>query len=106
MNKLAILAAAALAVGGLSAGGVLAAAPEAEAEAEDASKKEKKICRVTKMTGSLTRRTRICMTEGEWRELAARTNRGVTDMQNSASGAGACISTHDAACGTAPGPGG
>jgi hypothetical protein len=46
------------------------------------------------------------MTEGEWRELAARTNRGVSEMQNSASGSPACISTHDAACGTAAGPGG
>jgi hypothetical protein len=58
------------------------------------------------MTGSLTRRTRICMTEGEWRELAARTNRGVSERHNSPTGSPACISTHDAACGTAAGPGG
>jgi len=67
---------------------------------------ERKICRTAKMTGSLTRRTRICLTEGQWRELNDRTRRGVGDMQNSASGSPACISTHDAACGTAPGPGG
>jgi len=106
MKKLAILGATALAVGGIAATGTMAAAPAAEAEADEASQKEKKICRVSKMTGSLTRRTRICLTEAEWRELAARTNRGVGEMQNSASGSPACISTHDAACGTAAGPGG
>jgi hypothetical protein len=92
MNKLAIFGAAALVVGGLSAG-ALAAAPEteAEAEAEETSKQEKKICRTTKMTGSLTRRTRICMTEGEWRELAARTRRGVDEMNSAASGGKICV---------------
>jgi hypothetical protein len=56
------------------------------AAAEDEAPPEKKICRTEKMTGSLTRRTRICLTEAQWRELNSRTQRGVQEMQNSAGG--------------------
>jgi hypothetical protein len=48
--------------------------------------REKKICRTERATGSLTRRTRICMTEAQWRELNSRTHKGVSDMQGQASG--------------------
>lgn len=99
---IAVAAAMALATASLAGSGATATT----AEANEDSKKEKRICRTSKMTGSLTRRTRICMTEAEWRELADRTRKGVGEMQNSASGAPACISSHDAACGTAAGPGG
>jgi hypothetical protein len=58
----------------------------AAAAAEDEAAPEKKICRTEKMTGSLTRRTRICLTEAQWRELNARTQRGVQEMQGSAAG--------------------
>jgi hypothetical protein len=64
--------------------GVAAYAQEATATQEPAP--ERKICRTEKMTGSLTRRTRICLTEREWRELNARTRRGVGEMQGEASG--------------------
>ena len=47
---------------------------------------EKKICRTEKATGSLTRRTRVCMTAAQWRENNARTYRGVSEMQSSAAG--------------------
>ena len=57
-----------------------------EAPATPAPDPERKICRTEKMTGSLTRRTRICLTEREWRELNARTRRGVGEMQGEASG--------------------
>ena len=63
---------------------VAAYAQEATANQEPAP--ERKICRTEKMTGSLTRRTRICLTEREWRELNARTQRGVSRMQGEASG--------------------
>ena len=82
----------------LAAMGAAATAQEAQPEAEQ----EKKICRTSKMTGSLTRRTRICMTEAEWRELANRTRRGLDELVGGASGAPKCISAMDAACG-APG---
>lgn len=44
--------------------GAPVAAQEAE-PAQDAAKAEKKICRTSKMTGSLTRRSRICLTEAQ-----------------------------------------
>jgi hypothetical protein len=56
------------------------------AAAEDEAPPEKRICRTEKMTGSLTRRTRICLTEAQWRELNARTQRGVQEMQQGAAG--------------------
>ncbi len=102
MKQLSIVLAAAIAMGGISLSGATAAAPAAE---ED-PKKEKKICRTQKATGSLTRRTRICRTRAEWDALSARTRDGVQDLQNSASGSPACVSTHDMACGTAAGPSG
>jgi hypothetical protein len=70
MNKF-FLAAAVL----MASTGVMAAAPEAQEP-----QKEKKICRTERMTGSLTRRTRICMTEAQWRELAAQTKKGLDEM--------------------------
>lgn len=60
--------------------------------------KEKKICRTDKSTGSLTRRTRVCMTEAEWRELNSKVRRGLEEMGQSASG-GTAVANN-------PGPGG
>ena len=79
MRSIIVAAGLALAVTGISA-----SAQEAEAEADPP--KEKKICRTDKATGSLTRRTRICMTEAQWRELNSRTQRGVGEMQGQGSG--------------------
>ena len=57
-------------------------------EAQDAPEppREKKICRTERATGSLTRRTRTCLTEAQWRELNSRTYKGVSEMQGQASG--------------------
>lgn len=55
-------------------------------EQREEPQREKKICRSEKATGSLTRRTRICMTRAEWDALSARSRQGVQDFQNSASG--------------------
>ena len=96
--KATIIAAAALAM-------TLTGMPAAAQEQEDPAKQEKKICRTEKMTGSLTRRTRICLTATQWREVNDRTRKGVGELQGSASGAPGCISAMDVACG-APGPGG
>ena len=93
MKSIFVVAALAMAVTGVAA---------TAQEAEQDSSQEKKICRTSKMTGSLTRRTRICMTEAEWRELANRTRRGLDELVGGASGAPKCISAMDAACG-APG---
>ncbi len=58
----------------------------ASAQDQETPKKEKKICRSEKMTGSLTRVNRICMTQAQWDELAARTKRGLDDMARNAAG--------------------
>ena len=52
---------------------------------------EKKICRTEKVTGSLSRRNRICLTEAQWREVHDRTRRGVDEMTSAASGGKECI---------------
>ena len=65
--------------------GAMAAAPEQPASS-DPARAEKKICRSERATGSLTRRTRICLTAAEWQELNNRTRRGVDDMVSGASG--------------------
>ena len=58
------------------------AATETDAAAQD----EKKICRTERATGSLTRRTRVCMTAAQWRDLNSKTMRGVSEMQGQGSG--------------------
>ena len=88
MKSIFVVAALAMAVTG-----VAATAQEAETD----SSQEKKICRTSKMTGSLTRRTRICMTEAEWRELATRTRKGLEEMGQSASGGQAVANNPNAA---------
>lgn len=95
--KTPILCAAALAFS-LAIAPASARAADETAEAKPA--KEKKICRTYKVTGSLTRRTRICRTESEWAEVDRATYKGVSDMQGSAGGAGRCIGLN---CDQAPG---
>lgn len=55
-------------------------------EGEQKVKKEKKICRSERVTGSLTRVNRICLTRAEWDEVAARTKKGLDEMASSAAG--------------------
>lgn len=69
------------------------AAPDGEEPQE-----EKKICRTQKATGSLTRRTRICMTQAQWREIHDNTQRGVSQLQGGASGGNQCIMNSTGAC--------
>jgi hypothetical protein len=76
-------------------------ASTAAAEDEAEPQEEKKICRTERATGSLTRRTRVCMTAAQWREINAKTYRGVTEMQGSASGSQAIVNNPGAG-----GPGG
>ena len=77
MKSIFLAAAIAMAVTGVAA---------SAQEAQEEPKPEKKICRTDRATGSLTRRTRICMTEAQWRELNNRTQRGVGEMQGQGSG--------------------
>ena len=87
--KLLAIGAAAIA---LTAMGAAAAEPEGEAPAEARTQtepqareaaeapQEKKVCRSEKITGSLTRVRRICMTQREWDGLAANTRQDVDTL--------------------------
>ena len=94
------------AMGTVAAAQDTASAPAAPAEQASAATtngdaeppEEKKICRTERATGSLTRRTRLCLTAAQWREVNTRTYKGVTEMQGSASGSQAIANN--------PGPGG
>ncbi len=61
------------------------------AAAEAEPQEERKICRTERATGSLTRRTRICLTAAQWREVNDRTRRGVDEMSSNASGGKMCV---------------
>jgi len=74
MNKSGILALGIL----VMATGAVAASPPATETAKPP--KEKKVCKSEKITGSLTRVRRVCMTQREWNELAQRTSRDVDEL--------------------------
>lgn len=65
------------------------AASGASAKDEDNSQtaeaaKEKKICKTEKVTGSLTRVRRTCLTQREWDRLAELTRKGVEGLERDA----------------------
>ncbi|HEY6816483.1 MAG TPA: hypothetical protein VI168_13160 [Croceibacterium sp.] len=62
----------------MTATGALAAAPAAEQAEQPA--REKKICKSEKMTGSLTRVRRTCLTQAEWDRLAEGSRDNVNDI--------------------------
>lgn len=47
---------------------------------DEAVDPNKKVCKNEKVTGSLTRVNRICMTQAEWAKLAEKTNKSVEDL--------------------------
>lgn len=53
----------------------------AAAPASDQPAPDKKICKKSKTTGSLTRVKRRCMTEAQWTEEADRARRSVENIQ-------------------------
>lgn len=81
MKSLQIAAAVLL----MTAAGAIAAPPppEAEAEAEQPAR-EKKICRTEKITGSLTRVRRTCLTQRQWDEMALNTRRAIEGLERDA----------------------
>ena len=46
---------------------------------------EKKVCKTERVTGSLTRVNRICMTAAEWNAIAESTRKTLSDQINRAS---------------------
>jgi hypothetical protein len=61
---------------------VVLAAPvlAADNDSEDGEKKEKVICRSERATGSLARKTRVCLTQSQWDELNAKTRKDIDDF--------------------------
>lgn len=66
-----------------------AAAPTAAASAAPEAESPT-VCRTQRVTGSLTRRQRTCMTEAQWAELERRTAENMNDISRNASGGRAC----------------
>jgi hypothetical protein len=62
----------------------LAATDAAAQQAEDPAKAEKKVCRSERVTGSLARVNKICMTKAEWDRLARETRKDLEDIQRNA----------------------
>ena len=94
MKSSILVAATLLAATGASAAPPADSGTSASSEATDSEASaadEKKVCRTERATGSLTRRTRVCMTAAQWREINARTYKGVSEMQGSASGSQAVV---------------
>ena len=89
-----ILRTALVAAGLLAAAGAQAAPPAQS----DPPQEERKVCRTEKATGSLTRRTRICLTPTEWRELHDRTRRGLNEMTSAAAGGKQCVQDSGGGC--------
>ncbi len=79
MRKVYLVSAAALV---MAAG--MVSAQEAQVGSDEAVA-EKKICRSQRMTGSLTRTTRVCLTKAQWDDLSTRTRKSVDDLSRSGS---------------------
>ena len=87
MKALSIVAAAILLT---TSGAALAQANGTQAApAPPPAEKEKKICKTEKMTGSLTRVTRTCLTEAQWARMAEITRKNVDGVINDANQRGA-----------------
>lgn len=55
-------------------------------------------CRTERVTGSLTRRRRICLTNNEWAALEARTRDDMIRAGRNASGGAACVQDQFGGC--------
>ena len=62
----------------------------AETVEETPQPKEKVRCKTEKVTGTRSKVRRICMTQAQWDDLAARTRKGLDEMGRNASGSGTC----------------
>lgn len=52
-----------------------------EPQTDQTATQEKKICKSEKMTGSLTRVRRICLTQREWSRLAEGTRKEIDNLE-------------------------
>lgn len=78
-----------------------ATAAQAEEEAaaeEEPDPGEEVVCRTERVTGSLTRRTRTCMTRNEWNGIHDRTRDELNLMGRNAAGGAACRMDQQGGC--------
>jgi hypothetical protein len=66
------------------------AAAEPEMSAEELARSQERVCRTQQVTGSLTRRSRICMTRAEWADNGRRTAQEVNRISGGAAGGSMC----------------
>jgi len=72
------------------------ASAETQAAQDDAVQEEEDergnevVCKTERVTGSLTRRTRTCLTRNEWNDVQARTRDDLNKMGRTASGGVEC----------------
>lgn len=69
---------------GIAAWAILVSGTGARAEEsqnDNAARQEKRICKSEKMTGSLTRVRRTCLTQREWDRLAEGTRKGIDNLE-------------------------
>ena len=78
----------------LASGGHAQASPDPATAATD----EKKICRTEKMTGSLTRVRRVCLTATEWDDLRRNTKHSFEDNVRGAAGGKECVRDPSGGC--------
>lgn len=95
--RIHILAAAALALGTSAAWAQDQDEEAAETQAVQATQQQEEddrgsevLCRTERVTGSLTRRTRTCLTRDEWAAVEARTRDEMNRMGRNASGGKSC----------------
>lgn len=69
----------------LMTGSAVVAAPQNTSSSNEGAAKEKRVCKSEKITGSLTRVRRVCMTQREWDQLSESAQRGVNDISRDAS---------------------
>jgi len=77
-----------------------AAVPEeaVEPEAEEPDPGEEVVCRRERVTGSLTRIRRTCMTRNEWNDVEARTRDALNETNRGASGGHECVQDQFGGC--------
>ena len=78
----------------LSGSGHAQSSPDSATAATD----EKKICRTEKMTGSLTRVRRVCLTATEWDDLRRNTKHSFEDNVRGAAGGKECVLDPNGGC--------
>lgn len=80
MKKTAMIMAAAASCIWIPMSSSAAFAKDAAASNDSASDENKIRCRKIEVTGSLVRKTKVCRTVAEWREISEKGNRNVRDL--------------------------